>query len=133
MFFKPYGDINDTPDPFAQTLVARENGLNWTSEFIGYVPNDENYKFKLNNLKTYDFIIIGPIGDHWKFGTAKWQLLESKLLEDCKTERKTPDDLKNDFEFKAELDIQNVYKYLGAYCVYKNIHKEPIVNTNKFH
>jgi hypothetical protein len=133
MFFKPYGDINDTPDPFAQTLAAREKGLNWTSEFIGYVPNDENYNFKLNNLKTYDFIMIGPIGDHWKFGTAKWQLLEKNLLKDCKKERKTPDDLKNDFEFKAELEIQNDYKYLGEYCIYKNIRKEPIVNINKFH
>jgi hypothetical protein len=112
-------------DPWAQTIIARENGYMWTYDnlllYKSHKYTDLIHKF----IRNYHYVILGPLERNWSKDKKPIEKLGSDIIEECKktTPRLNLDGI--EFSFVNNFEIQLTEGLVSTYCIYKNVLLNP--------
>lgn len=112
-------------DPWAQTIIARENGYMWTIDNM-HLYKSHSYSVLIHEfIREYHYFIIGPIESLWDKNSKPIEKLGAEIIEDCKKKSATLNLDGITFAYIKRFEIELRPNTKSTYCIYKNVPLNP--------
>ncbi len=112
-------------DPWAQTIIARENGFMWTIDNMHLYKSHKYIALIHEFIRNYHYLVIGPIESQWSKENKPIEKLGAEIIEECK---KKSANLNLDgvaFTYLNRFEIELRPSVKSSYCIYKNVQLHP--------